>query len=446
MQDFLTCAVQVIGSIVFLVIASPFLLIILVPISFGYYWVTEYFRRSSREIQRLQSISASPIFSHFSETLNGVSTLRAFKLQKSFSNMILDKIDSNNQAQIVLLQINRWLSVRLAWIAVTVTVCTALSGVIGKAFGLSNPVIFGLAMTYAIPLVENLNWMVRCFTGTETNMTSVERLVQYQAIQQERARVMPHADPPRRGREAWPRNGRIEFRDFQMRYRDDLPPVIRGVTCNINAGEKVGICGRTGAGKSSILLALFRLVEACGGSIWIDGVDISTIGLARLRSSMSIIPQDPTLFSGTVRSNLDPFDEYSDDELWTVLRRVSMADKVSSLPSKLTGDVSENGSNFSVGERQLLCLARALCHKSKIILLDEATAAVDFETDKLIQETVRKEFTESTVLTIAHRINTILDYDKIIVLEQGKVIEQGAPNELLANSASHFSQMVNKGI
>jgi ATP-binding cassette, subfamily C (CFTR/MRP), member 1 len=420
------------------------MIILLIPIAIGYYWVTEYFRRSSREIQRLQSISASPIFSHFSETLNGVSTLRAFKLEKRFSSMILDKIDSNNQSQVLLLQINRWLSVRLAWIAVTVTVFTALSGVIGKALGISNPVIFGLAMTYAIPMVENLNWMVRCFTGTETNMTSVERLVQYQQIQREAARVRPAVDP-RRGPDSWPRNGRIEFRDFQMKYRDDLPPVLKGINCTINAGEKVGICGRTGAGKSSILLALFRLVEACGGSIWIDGIDISTIGLARLRSSLSIIPQDPVLFTGSVRSNLDPFDEYTDDELWTVLRRCSMAEKISNLPSKLDTDVSENGSNFSVGERQLLCLARALCHKSRIILLDEATAAVDFETDKLIQDTVRKEFTQSTVLTIAHRINTIMDYDRIVVLEHGQVVEQGTPSELVANPETHFAQMVAGG-
>jgi len=242
----------------------------------------------------------------------------------------------------------------------------------------------------------------------------------------------------------WPRDGAIEFENFAMRYREGLDPVLHGISCKIRPHEKVGIVGRTGAGKSSIALSLFRLVEAMEGKIIIDGENISLLGLKDLRSKLSIIPQDPVLFSGTLRDNLDPFTEHDDEEIWSVLENIQLKNSITEMGDGLLCKVTENGENWSVGQRQLICLGRALLRTPKILVLDEATASVDSRTDQLIQTTVRKDFKGATILTIAHRLNTIMDSDRIMVLDAGRIVEFDSPVALLRNPGSLLNWLVNE--
>ena len=280
-----------------------------------------------------------------------------------------------------------------------------------------------------------LNWSVRMAAQLETDMVSVERLQHYIAdVAPEAPAEVPAADPPA----DWPTAGALEFRDVKLRYRPGLPLVLKGLTLSIAAGQKVGVVGRTGAGKSSLVAALLRLVEAESGQILLDGVDIAAIGLQPLRGRMAVIPQDPLLFSGTVRSNLDPFAQYSDAELWAALERVRLAPSLGGLADA----VEDAGRNFSVGQRQLLCIARALLRRCRVIVMDEATAAVDVETDAALQEAMRTEFAAATTLTVAHRLNTILDSDRVVVMDEGRVAECDAPAALLADSTSLFYGLV----
>ena len=271
----------------------------------------------------------------------------------------------------------------------------------------------------------------------ETQIVSVERIKEYTELERE---APPFTDtrPPAQ----WPTQGRIAFNNVQLRYREGLDLVLKGVSINVGAHEKVGIVGRTGAGKSTITLGLFRMVELAGGSITIDGVDISRLGLEDLRSRLSIIPQDPVLFSGTMRENLDPFQQHGDREIWEALDRAHLGDFVRGEEGQENMAITENGDNLSVGQRQLVCMARALLRKSPILVMDEATAAVDYQTDALIQETIRSEFKDSSVLTIAHRLNTIMDYDRIVVLGAGKLLEIGSPAELMENQRGHLARLV----
>jgi len=274
-------------------------------------------------------------------------------------------------------------------------------------------------------------------------MVSVERIKEYQETPQEAPFDVPENDP---GSE-WPEHGVVTFDNYQTRYREGLDLVLKGIDCNIASGEKIGIVGRTGAGKSSLTLALFRIVESAGGSISIDGVNISQLGLGKLRSRITIIPQDPVLFAGDMRMNLDPLEQYKDEAVWAALEQAHLKSTVSGLPGGLHFEVTEGGENLSVGQRQLICLARALLRKTKVLVLDEATAAVDLETDDLVQATIRKEFAHCTVLTIAHRLNTIMDSDRVLVLDAGRVKEFDSPAGLLADKQSIFYGMAkNAGI
>ena len=271
----------------------------------------------------------------------------------------------------------------------------------------------------------------------ETNVVAVERLKEYTENKTEADWEIGATRPI----DTWPQEGKIQVDNYSVRYREGLDLVLKDVSFTVEGGEKVGIVGRTGAGKSSLTLALFRIVEAAKGKITIDGVDISTLGLHELRNKITIIPQEPVLFSGTLRMNLDPFEQYPDDKLYEALKLAHLDSFVSSLEQGLSHAVSEGGENLSVGQRQLICLARALLRKTKVLILDEATAAVDLETDELIQETIRKEFATSTVITIAHRLNTIIDYNKILVLSHGEKSEFDSPQNLLANKQSMFFDM-----
>ncbi|KAL8598047.1 Canalicular multispecific organic anion transporter 2 [Nucella lapillus] len=295
----------------------------------------------------------------------------------------------------------------------------------------------GLCISYALQVSGSLTWMTRQIGDLQSNIVSVERLREYSQLPNEADWVTPSKRPS----PEWPHKGEVVFEHFHTRYRPGLDFVLKGVTFTIRHGEKVGIVGRTGAGKSSLTLALFRLIESAGGAIRIDGVDIADMGLHDLRARLTILPQDPVLFSGTLRMNLDPLDEYEDEQLWKALERAHLKSFASTLPGRLAFQCGEEGGDLSVGQRQLVCLARTLLRSTKILVLDEATAAVDMETDALIQHTLRSAFSDCTVVTIAHRLNTIMDYDRVMVMDAGQVKEFAPPGVLLSNKKSEFYAM-----
>ncbi|KAM8717861.1 hypothetical protein ACLKA7_004543 [Drosophila subpalustris] len=426
---------EVFATIVVISMSTPIFLAVIVPIGFIYYFAQRFYVATSRQLMRLESVSRSPIYSHFGETVTGVSTIRAYTVQDRFIEESDSKVDKNQVCKYPSLIANRWLAIRLEMVGNLIILFASLFAVLG---GQTNPGLVGLSVSYALQVTQTLNWLVRMSSDIETNIVSVERIKEYGETKQEADWEL---EEDKKKPKNWPEDGRVEFKDFQVRYREGLDLVLRGVSFNISGGEKVGIVGRTGAGKSSLTLALFRIIESAGGKIIIDGVDIATMGLHMLRSRLTIIPQDPVLFSGSLRSNLDPFNVKTDDEIWKALELSHLKAFAKSLTAGLNHEISEGGENLSVGQRQLVCLARALLRKTKVLVLDEATAAVDLETDDLIQKTIRSEFKDCTVLTIAHRLNTILDSDKVIVLDKGQITEFASPTELLDNPKSAFYSM-----
>uniref|UniRef100_A0A0G4EZM3 Uncharacterized protein n=1 Tax=Chromera velia CCMP2878 TaxID=1169474 RepID=A0A0G4EZM3_9ALVE len=436
MQQYLSQLFTVAATVIVISYVTPWFLICLVPMAYIYWTAQQYYIASSRQLKRLDSVLKSPVFALFGETIDGASTIRAYRRQEAFVVDNDTKLDINNRAYYMSQEANRWLAIRLEFVGNAATsfcalLCIVFAGTIGAAQA-------GFALTYALQVTQTLNWLVRMACDLETNIVSVERVKEYaEEAPQEAALVVPDRRPPAE----WPQQGLMKLDNVQLRYREGLPLVLKGVTLTILPGEKVGIVGRTGAGKSTMLLALLRLVEHAGGNVELDGVDISSIGLFDLRSKMAIIPQDPALFTGTVRFNLDPFNEKSNEEIWRAIRTAHLGDKIEGLEKGLEGEVEEGGRNFSLGERQLLCMARALLRKSRVLLLDEATSAVDLATDHLIQETIRTSFQDCTILTIAHRIDTILDYDKILVMEQGAAAEFAHPQELLKTEGSLFKTL-----
>ncbi|KAL7286833.1 hypothetical protein TKK_0018975 [Trichogramma kaykai] len=434
-SDTIYCTFEVIATLVVISYSTPIFIAVILPIGLIYYFIQRFYVATSRQLKRLESVSRSPIYSHFGESVTGAQTIRAYGVQDRFIKESESRVDFNQVCYYPSIIANRWLAIRLEMVGNFIIFFAALFAVLDKQEMSSG--LVGLSISYALQITQTLNWLVRMTSDVETNIVAVERIKEYGETPQEAPWNKPENDPDK----DWPVQGSVEFHDFKVRYREGLDLVLSGLSFKVNGGEKIGIVGRTGAGKSSLTLALFRIIEAADGKILIDNVDIANLGLHTLRSRLTIIPQDPVLFSGSLRLNLDPFNKCSDTDLWKALEHAHLKDFVKSLPNGLNHEVTEGGDNLSVGQRQLICLARALLRKTKVLVLDEATAAVDLETDDLIQTTIRQEFKECTVLTIAHRLNTILDSDRVIVLDKGSIVEYDSPNTLLQKPDSSFYSM-----
>ncbi|KAL7913363.1 P-loop containing nucleoside triphosphate hydrolase protein [Trichoderma velutinum] len=417
---------------------------LIIPIALAYYWIQRYYLRTSRELKRLDSVSRSPIYAHFQESLGGVATIRAYRQQERFQLENEWRIDANLRAYFPSISANRWLAVRLEFIGAIVILAAAGFAIMAVA---SNSHIsagqIGLAMSYALQITTSLNWIVRQTVEVETNIVSVERVLEYARLPSEAPEIIPSRRPP----VAWPAKGEVDFKNYSTRYREGLDLVLKNINLDIKSHEKIGVVGRTGAGKSSLTLALFRLIEPVTGQIDIDNLNTSSIGLLDLRRRLAIIPQDAALFEGTVRDNLDPGHVHDDSELWSVLDHARLKDHVASLEGGLEAKINEGGSNLSQGQRQLVSLARAMLTPSNILVLDEATAAVDIETDAMLQATLRSPlFSNRTIITVAHRLNTILDSDRVVVLDKGEVVEFDTPSELYKKQGIFFNLMKQAGL
>ncbi|KAF7558692.1 hypothetical protein G7046_g5461 [Stylonectria norvegica] len=523
-------------TLVVISVSTPAFVLLIIPLSLMYYWIQRYYLRTSRELKRLDSVSRSPIYAHFQESLGGISTIRAYRQQPRFELENEWRVDANLRAYFPSVSANRWLAVRLEFIGAIVILAAAGFAIVSVASGSGlSPGLVGLAMSYALQITTSLNWIVRQTVEVETNIVSVERVLEYAALPSEAPEIIADNRPP----VAWPAKGEVDFVNYSTRYREGLDLVLKNINLDIKSHEKIGVVGRTGAGKSSLTLALFRLIEPTMGHIDIDNLDTSQIGLLDLRRRLAIIPQDAALFEGSVRDNLDPGHVHDDTELWSVLEHARLRDHVSSMDGGLEAKINEGGhlfsvccytcaatgglanvraasqslgnahcyprrtqvnietssstqrslkqiilheprmscksrglamgvqpptvithplyraswgqpsgllafvimlltfpplagSNLSQGQRQLVSLARAMLTPSNILVLDEATAAVDVETDALLQTTLRSPlFANRTIITVAHRLNTILDSDRVVVLDKGEVVEFDTPSALM---------------
>lgn len=439
--ELLRTLVNLVVSMSVVIVSAPMVMAVLAPLSILYSYYQKYYQASSRELKRILSMSRSPIYAHFQESLSGVSTILAFDQMDRFKYQIQAHIDVNVRSIFLFRSASRWLSFRLQTIGATIVLSTALLVVVGSSQQKFSPGLIGIMMTYTLQVTDFLNNIVRAIVNLETSVVGVERVLEYCDLPSEAPEVIENKRPAA----YWPSEGKIKFDNYSTRYRENLDLILKGVSVSINSREKIGIVGRTGAGKSSLVMSLFRIIEPVDGTISVDGVDITQVGLLDLRTKLSIIPQDSQIFVGTIRQNLDPFNNYSDDEIWSVLELSHLKDHIKTMPDGLNSTLSEGGSNLSAGQRQLMCLGRALLNPSNVLVLDEATASVDVQTDKIVQQTIRSEFKNKTIVTIAHRINTILDSDKIMVLDKGTVAEFDTPDNLLKNPDSLFYSLCKEG-
>jgi len=452
------CFCRVVSILIIIIVAAwPFAVVL--PFLIGLYLMFhQYYRRSSRELKRLDNLSNSPLYSQFGETLSGLSTIHAYRAEEQHLKHHDRLLDDNTRALFASKMCEIWLAQRLMFIGALVVFFCGFSLVLLKEFAESASAgLGGLALAYSLNVVINLNMVIRNAADVETKMTSVERVLEYSeykgvdgpgTLVPEAAMSITETKPA----QDWPQKGEIVLSNLSMRYREDLPIVLDSISVSFAAGENIGICGRTGSGKSSMMLCLFRIVEACGGTITIDGVDISKIGLLDLRAKLTIIPQDPVLFSGSVRANVDLVGVHDDASIWSALDRAGLGQAIREIEQVteagitmkpgLDSNVTEGGLSLSAGQRQLMCLSRALLRNTKILLLDEATASVDSETDEQVQRTIRSEFGDATCLVIAHRLDTIIDSSRILVLDNGSLAEFDTPHNLLQKPQGIFTSLV----
>lgn len=450
-------------TLVVIVYSLPSMFLIIVALMFLYNYYRLQYVPSSRQLKRLQKIAKSPVLATIQESINGVDTIKAYGQTERFTHKSKTFINDVVLVQMVAQACNRWLSVRLQ--TISGLILFGLSSLATYSLITTSPIgagLFGFLMTYALNITNILNGVVRAWAEVETQSVSIERISEYCNVTPEAEMIVEDNRPPTN----WPSNGEIVFKDYSTKYRENLDPVLKNINIAVQSKEKIGIVGRTGAGKSSLTLALFRIIEPTTGYIDIDNVDTSKIGLYDLRHNLTIIPQESHIVKGTVRQNLDPFDDYSDEQLWKVLGLAHLKEHIELMrtdPTEsekedskdpdslkavfgLDAKLDESGSNLSQGQKQLLSLARALLNESsKILVLDEATASVDVQTDKIIQETIRSEFKDKTILTIAHRLETVMDSDRVLVLDKGEVREFDTPAVLLKDELSIFYSLCKEG-
>ncbi|KAL5799101.1 hypothetical protein ACOSQ2_003921 [Xanthoceras sorbifolium] len=429
--------IQILGTIAVMSQVAWEVFVIFIPVTAICIWYQQYYIPTARELARLAQIQRAPILHHFAESLSGAATIHAFDQEDRFTNANFSLTDDHSRPWFHNVSAMEWLSFRLNLLS-NFVFAFSLIVLVSLPEGKINPSLAGLAVTYGINLNVLQAAIIWNICNAENKMISVERILQYSNLTSEAPFVIEEYRPPNN----WPEVGTICFNNLQIRYAEHLPSVLRNITCTFPGGKKIGVVGRTGSGKSTLIQAIFRIVEPREGSIIIDNVDICKIGLHDLRSRLSIIPQDPTLFEGTVRGNLDPLVQHSDKEVWQALDKCQLGDLVRAKEKKLDSTVVENGENWSVGQRQLFCLGRALLKKSSILVLDEATASVDSATDGVIQKIISQEFEDRTVVTIAHRIHTIIDSDFVLVLSDGRIAEYDTPTKLLEREDSFFSKLI----
>ncbi|OBA23065.1 hypothetical protein METBIDRAFT_9382 [Metschnikowia bicuspidata var. bicuspidata NRRL YB-4993] len=442
----------IVGVLILCVIYLPWFAIAIPALVAIFIVVSNFYQASAREVKRLEAVQRSLVYNNFNETLGGMETIKAYKKETMFIDKNSTLINRMNESYYITIANQRWLAIHLDFVATILVIVISLLCVF-RVFDISASSV-GLLLSYVLQIAGQLSLLVRMFTQLENEFNSVERLSEYAfRLPQEAPALISETTP----HESWPDTGMIRFENASLAYRPGLPLVLKSLNMDVKPREKIGVCGRTGAGKSSIMAALYRLSELESGKIEIDGIDISQLGLHTLRSKLSIIPQDPVLFKGTIRKNLDPFGESSEEELWTALTRAGLIESGKMALIKAQAQLSDNlhkfhlerevdhdGANFSLGERQLISFARALVRGSKILILDEATSSVDYETDSKIQSTIVREFEDCTILCIAHRLKTILHYDRILVLDKGEIKEFDTPWNLFTLKDSIFQQMCSK--
>ncbi|KAL2613213.1 hypothetical protein R1flu_024905 [Riccia fluitans] len=429
--------IGLLGTVMVTSYVTPQLLFLVLPLAMLLLNVRLHFGKSMREIMRLLQVCEAPVFLHVGETLAGITTIRAFREQNWFAATNAERFEDYQRCGFHFQAIGNWFAFRVQFLCATLVSTVSFLLILLPSDSL-GPGMAGLALTYAMGLNAVLGGLLTNTSNAESKLISVERVNQYSNLTSEAPLVIEDHRPP----VDWPDEGKIVLDKLQFRYRANAPLVLKGVSCVIEAREKVGVVGRTGSGKSTLVQALFRLVEPAGGRILIDGLDITTVGLSDLRSRLNVIPQEPAVFEGSLRSNLDPFDKHTDHEIWKALEKCHLADAVRSKREKLNATVSQGGDNWSVGERQLLCLGRALLTRAKILVLDEATASVDINTDTIIQRTIREHFGNCTLISVAHRIPSVIDADRVLVLDAGYLKENASPEILLSNPNSLFSKLV----
>uniref|UniRef100_A0A3Q3JIT7 ATP-binding cassette, sub-family C (CFTR/MRP), member 8 n=1 Tax=Monopterus albus TaxID=43700 RepID=A0A3Q3JIT7_MONAL len=418
---------------------TPIFLIALLPLAVTCYFIQKYFRVASRDLQQLEDSTQLPLLSHFSETVEGLTTIRALRYEPRFRQRLLQFTDANNIASLFLTAANRWLEVRMEYIGACVVLVAAVASITNSLYNQLSTGLVGLGLTYALMVSNYMNWMVRNLADMEVQLGSVKRINSLLKTEPENYEgLLTMSQVP----DGWPRQGEIKIQNLSVRYDTTLKPVLKNVNAHISPGQKVGICGRTGSGKSSFSLAFFRMVDMFEGRIVIDDIDIAKLPLQTLRSRLSIILQDPTLFSGTIRFNLDPEMKATDEMLWEALEIAQLKPVVKTLPGGLDAMVTEGGENFSQGQRQLFCLARAFVRKSSILIMDEATASIDMATESILQKVVMTAFADRTVVIIAHRVHTILNADLVIVMKRGIILEYNRPEALLDKEDSVFASFV----
>jgi len=434
---------SIFGTIALVIWSYHWLGLIFPPLIIVFSFIVAFYRRTSCEVQRLDALLRSLLYASYTEALTGLSTIRAYREQNRFVKATEHNLDIGNRAYFLTIACQRWLNVRIDAMGNVLILAITLASIgFGKT---TNPAILGVVLNYALAISQFLGQFVYQMAQVEKDMNVVERVLYYGRLPQEGPATTPD-DPPA----SWPAHGAVEFKDVKLRYRPGLPLVLKGVSFNVLPGEHVGVVGRTGAGKSSLLSALFRVVHPLAeGKVEIDGVDVAGVGLETLRWRISIIPQDAVLFGGSLRSNLDPVGKATDQELYAALKRVGLVQSDSEPgetkdKSRFDLDAEVRDDGFSAGEKQLIALCRALVKNSQIIVLDEATASVDVETDSQVQKMIQQDFKDKTLICIAHRLNTIVFYDRILVMDAGQVAEYDTPLALFDRKDSIFRDMCEK--